>query len=498
VKWSDRTTYQGKAVNQGTLAILKAANTILQNSPHYGREKSNVTMVQGGYNRGGVAASAGTHDGGGAFDITAFNWKNRVKVFRLLGMAIWRRPTIRGLWSEHIHGIVCGDGTASRGAKGQVTEFYNGGDGLQGSAKDPDWRPKALPILFVAPWDSRGKPGVYYLTKDQTMRDQPSTKGTSRGKVAKGAKFTVVAILNVKGTLWAVNTHGNFVVKSALTTKAPSKPKPTPTPKPTPKPPAHDSLRIGTLNFPDGSKIAGSEDARIERMIDVIGPAALDVICFQEMVGRQDDDPSEFAAKVDAAAGSDWVLVTPTLGLNENYFLYHKNRVGFVEQHDDVVIRGTVAGKAIGGRHVSRLTLEHDGIGEFDLGNTHLINDNRPGAEVQAGLAASALAKIGTNRPRILLGDMNTSGPLSALASAGLHNARLIAAATTNRDMATYAKYSAKKPSVDMAWIIDQVWVSNHFTVAGYTVMPDLASNGEFKKPRVSDHLPVIVALNKK
>lgn len=494
-KWSGKTKYGGKTVNNGTRAILEAANVILQNSPHYGREKEGMTIVQGSYNGGGVAASAGTHDGGGAFDLTPFNDKNRVKVLRLLGTTTNIRPTIRGLWSRHLHGIVVGDGSASRGAKGQATEYLGGGDGLRGNAKDPDWRPSVLPILFVAPWDSRGKPGKRYLTKDQTRRSQPSSKSSSRGSSKKGALFTVAAVLNVKGTLWAVNIEGDFLPASGLTTKKPSTPKP-PTPKPTPK---RNTWRLATFNMPDSAsgKMPGDEGQRIAQMHAILADRNLDAIAIQEAVGREGkDDPSDFAAEIAERFGKAWTLVVPTTNYNENYWLVNSATAEF-EQHADAKIYGTVGGKTLGGRHVSLITLNSKGgLGEIDLGNTHLINDNLPGAEVQAGLSASSLSKVGDEaaRPRALLGDFNTPGPLSALSAAGLRNTRLVAAATTNRDVSTYQGKTRSTPASDGRWIIDGVWASNHFGVTGYTVETDLVS-GKFRTPRTSDHLPVITAL---
>lgn len=218
--WADRKTYQGKAVNAGTLAIINAANQLLRSS-YFGGEKSNLTLTQGGYNRGGVSASAGTHDGGGAIDITAHNWKNREKVFRLLGVAMWDRPTLPGVWSHHIHGIVCGDGTASAGAKRQVTAYYKRRNGLANNGTDRGYKMLVFP-LFVDPAKSVGKPGVRYLKQDFTSREQPTTKAKSRGLIKKGSKFTVVAVVNVSGNYWAINVDGKFVPTSALTTKKPS------------------------------------------------------------------------------------------------------------------------------------------------------------------------------------------------------------------------------------------------------------------------------------
>src|SRR6478735_12712799 len=70
-------------------------------------------VLQGSYNRGGVGASAGTHDGGGAVDISVKGWsyayKRHVeKEGRLAGFAAYYRYALPGVWSEHIHAIAVG------------------------------------------------------------------------------------------------------------------------------------------------------------------------------------------------------------------------------------------------------------------------------------------------------------------------------------------------------------------------------------------------------
>lgn len=272
-KWSDRVTYQGKPLNRGTLEIMKAANIILQNSPYYGKEKSDVTLVQGSYNRGGVSQSAGTHDGGGAIDVTAFNITNRVKVYRLLGVAFWDRKTLPGVWSRHGHGIVVGDGTASRGGLSQVTDYRNNRNGLANRGRDDGFRPAVLPIMAVAPWTERGKKGVRYTTKAYTMRSQPTNKSSSRGSIKSGEVFTVILVVNAGGTLWAVNKNGNFLPASVLTTKKPA------APKPTPKPTAYvreyviskDGVK-GYESYNRSSKVKGSPDKGQRFKSDQISP----------------------------------------------------------------------------------------------------------------------------------------------------------------------------------------------------------------------------------
>lgn len=223
--WSTRSTYQNKAVNEGTKEILAALNKLVRSSA-FGSEKEDVSMMQGGYNKGGVAASAGTHDGGGAFDLSPFNWKNRVKALRILGCASWHRPhnwDLRG-GSEHIHTIVAGDGTASAGAKSQVVDYDADRNGLANRAKDADWRPKSLPILFHLPAGT--DLAVRYAKSATKMYDQPNTKGASKGTLAKGAKFTPVAMVKVGASYWVINVDGKCVLDSAVTKTKPGPAKP--------------------------------------------------------------------------------------------------------------------------------------------------------------------------------------------------------------------------------------------------------------------------------
>lgn len=256
--WSDRTTYQGHRINFGTWFILIVVNRLLR-LKRFGGETSNMTMLQGGYNKGGVSASAGTHDGGGAFDLTAFNWKWRIWLLRLFGCAAWYRPYNwdgRG-GGAHIHVIVSGDGTASDGGKSQVKAYYPGGkNGLANGAKDPNARPKGLLILFRLPRDT--DLDVRYALKNTSMRSEPSDTATSRGVLKKNSRFTPVAMVkNGSGNYWVANINGDFALDAHLTKKkpifkAPTKPveqkPPTPTPEPEAARKKSVTLHIGTIN----------------------------------------------------------------------------------------------------------------------------------------------------------------------------------------------------------------------------------------------------------
>ena len=123
----DHTTHDGKPVDWLTHAAL------LDVEKRLGYE---LTIVQGSFNAGGVAASAGTHDGGGVVDLSAWDHANKVREMRRAGFACWYRPTIPGLWNEHCHAVLMGDRLLSSGAKTQVAEYLRGENGLADHAAD--------------------------------------------------------------------------------------------------------------------------------------------------------------------------------------------------------------------------------------------------------------------------------------------------------------------------------------------------------------------------
>lgn len=100
-----------------------------------------IRPTQGSYNSS-VSASAGTHSGGGAVDLSVagmstFQIHLVVFLMRRLGFAAWYRPKSRS-WGAHIHGVnkSCRDLPAA--AKKQVTAYKNGRDGLAANNVDPD------------------------------------------------------------------------------------------------------------------------------------------------------------------------------------------------------------------------------------------------------------------------------------------------------------------------------------------------------------------------
>lgn len=133
-----RVTRDGKTLNKRTLDMLERAEA---------RMGFKVYVVQGSYNTG-VGASAGTHDGGGAIDISVrgIDYKKAVRALRDVGFAAWYRPARAGVWGAHIHAVAIGDAEVSSGAKAQVAEYYAGQDGLAGYNEDTGYRPDPIPV----------------------------------------------------------------------------------------------------------------------------------------------------------------------------------------------------------------------------------------------------------------------------------------------------------------------------------------------------------------
>lgn len=132
IKVGPRTTYTGKTVNERTRKMLAAADAKVGFA---------IVLSQGSYNAGGVSASAGTHDGGGAVDIsvsrltTTQRWQ-AVRALRSVGFAAWLRTPSQGNWPYHIHAISIGDTDLSTSARDQVADYYAGRNGLASHAAD--------------------------------------------------------------------------------------------------------------------------------------------------------------------------------------------------------------------------------------------------------------------------------------------------------------------------------------------------------------------------
>lgn len=136
VSTGPRVTVSGVVLNRRTNRMKKAAANIIRQ--HF---NCKIDVVQGSYNAGGVGASAGTHDGGGAMDVSVnrgcgLHHAATVKALRQVGFAAWYRPTIPGTWEHHIHAIAVSDPDLAGAAQDQVVDYYQGRDGLAGNGAD--------------------------------------------------------------------------------------------------------------------------------------------------------------------------------------------------------------------------------------------------------------------------------------------------------------------------------------------------------------------------
>ena len=118
-----------------------APKRMLTAAAHLLKPGCTLVLSQGSYNPGGVDPSAGTHDGGGAADISIGHRCGRripfvVRALRRVGFAAWHRLPSQGPWEEHIHAVAVSDPDLAGGAQHQVGDYYEGRNGLASGAPD--------------------------------------------------------------------------------------------------------------------------------------------------------------------------------------------------------------------------------------------------------------------------------------------------------------------------------------------------------------------------
>lgn len=156
-----RVTFEGFTMDARTRAMVVAARVVCV---------APLEITQGCYNNGAVAASAGTHDGGGAVDIrakalNAAQVGEAVNILRKVGFAAWHRLPSEGNWPEHIHCIAIGCPDLSRGAKNQVADYKAGRNGLANNGPDDGTR------AWVAwTWEKYAKTYPHLLTEDDVQQ----------------------------------------------------------------------------------------------------------------------------------------------------------------------------------------------------------------------------------------------------------------------------------------------------------------------------------------
>jgi hypothetical protein len=146
---TDRLTVDGQTLTRrvwGLIADARAAAGLPQGA---------AQVMQGSFT-GAVGASAGTHKGGGAFDLSIAGLVEPQQIdlvteLRRRNACAWIRAPKYG-WSgaRHIHGIVRDEPGRSPSANAQVVSYDNRRNGLANQGPDPFPRPKQYPTEEVA------------------------------------------------------------------------------------------------------------------------------------------------------------------------------------------------------------------------------------------------------------------------------------------------------------------------------------------------------------
>jgi hypothetical protein len=142
----DQVEVNGSILNLRTLAMLDHAQELYTAAG--GRLHFREGVMQGSYNPGGVSASFGTHDGGGALDLSVRDLQTKavvtsdiplmLRALRVAGFAAWlRSPDELYPGSPiHIHAIAIGDAELSEAARGQIDGMFGYLRGYNGLPQD--------------------------------------------------------------------------------------------------------------------------------------------------------------------------------------------------------------------------------------------------------------------------------------------------------------------------------------------------------------------------
>jgi hypothetical protein len=139
-----RQKVNGETLNTRTITMLRHAQELYGGTINF----TGWAVTQGSYNPGGVSASFGTHDAGGAIDLSVRNPKNwavltdelpaAIQALRIAGFAAWVRESGE-LYANspiHIHAIAIGDAELSPAAQDQLTGQFGYFRGFNGLPKD--------------------------------------------------------------------------------------------------------------------------------------------------------------------------------------------------------------------------------------------------------------------------------------------------------------------------------------------------------------------------
>jgi hypothetical protein len=124
--------FRGVTLDQASINAIGRAEHILGYA---------LELMQGSWSTS-VAASAGTHSGGGALDVRILGMSDAqqiavVRALRQAGFAAWRRTPSEG-FAYHVHCILIGDALVSPAAAEQLVQWAAHRNGLANHGADTD------------------------------------------------------------------------------------------------------------------------------------------------------------------------------------------------------------------------------------------------------------------------------------------------------------------------------------------------------------------------
>ncbi len=188
----NREWWRGSVFDRRTVRMLEEAEKLAG---------VRIDPSQGSYQGGAVAASAGTHDGGGAVDVKTRHLPRTsadriVLAMRTVGFAAWYRSRSQGFSVDHIHGIAVACPDLSAGARDQVAQYLAGRNGLRG--RGPDDGPRDFPGGPGTTWEQ-------YLARQQ--QQEPDEEEDGMGWLVARKKSSGEAwLLYGSGTRYGVYT----------------------------------------------------------------------------------------------------------------------------------------------------------------------------------------------------------------------------------------------------------------------------------------------------
>lgn len=201
--------YRGKRMTPQVRDALLAAEQ---------RAGFHFTITQGGWNAGGVKASAGTHDGD-ALDIRSRGLTQRqiaavIEALRWAGFAAWLRTTStprygvrpQGFSVEHIHAVPNGWGLPSSGARRQAEKYRAGRDGLRGNG--PDVGPGHTRAYVDKTWPERPDTRTEIERLLDTMNEK-QLRGIIRDEAGRGVTSARIPV--VRGRRKTTRTLGTLI-----------------------------------------------------------------------------------------------------------------------------------------------------------------------------------------------------------------------------------------------------------------------------------------------